>query len=90
ARGEVEAAERCMAERRQYLEDNGYYIRKLNQAYFAFHGRYADRPAFRSPIGVELKELRAKSASLRDFLDTAASISSRQDLKLALEKASRQ
>ena len=89
-RGEVEAAERYMAERRQYLEDNGYYIRKLNQAYFAFHGRYADRPAFRSPIGVELKELRAKSASLRDFLDTAASISSRQDLKLALEKASRQ
>jgi len=89
ARGEVEAAERYMEERRQYLEDNGYYIRKLNQAYFAFHGRYADRPAFRSPIGVELKELRAKSASLRDFLDTAASISSRQDLRLALEKASR-
>jgi len=90
ARGEIEAAERFMEERRQYLEDNGYYIRKLNQAYFAFHGKYADRPAFRSPIGVELKELRAESASLKDFLDTVASMSSRQDLKLALEKASRQ
>ncbi len=89
ARGEVETAESYMAERRQYLEDNGYYIRKLNQAYFAFHGRYADRPAFRSPIGDELRELRARSASLMDFLDTAASLSSRQDLKLALEKTSR-
>lgn len=89
ARGEVEVAERFMEERRQYLEDNGYYIRKLNQAYFAFHGKYADRPAFISPIGLELKELRAESASLKDFLDTAASVSSRQDLQRALEKASR-
>ena len=87
AQGEVEVAERFMEEKRQYLEDNGYYIRKLNQAYFAFHGKYAGRPAFISPIGLELKELRAQSASLKDFLDTVAGMTSRQDLKLALEKA---
>jgi len=88
AQGEVEAAEKFMEEKRQYLEDNGYYIRKLNQAYFAFHGKYSDRPAFISPIGLELKELRSKSASLKEFLDTVAGMTGRQDLKLALEKAS--
>ena len=89
ARGEVEAAERFMEEKRQYLVGKGYYIRKLNQAYFAFHGKYADRPAYLSPIGIELKELRAQSASLKDFLDTVAGMTSRQDLKLALKKAPR-
>lgn len=88
ARGEIGAAERFMEEKRQYLAAKGYYLRKLNQAYFAFHGRYADRPAFISPIGLELKELRAQSASLKDFLDTVAAMTSRQDLKLALEKTS--
>ena len=87
ALGEVEVAERFMEEKRQYLEEKGYYIRKLNQAYFAFHGKYADRPAFISPIGIELKELRAKSASLKEFLDSVAGMTSRQDLQLALSKA---
>ena len=86
ALGEVEVAERFMEEKRQYLEEKGYYIRKLNQAYFAFHGKYADRPAFISPIGLELKELRAQSASLKDFLDSVAVMTSRQDLQLALSK----
>ncbi len=85
ARGEIGAAERFMEEKRQYLAAKGYYLRKLNQAYFAFHGKYADRPAFISPIGLELKELRAKSASLKNFLDTVASMTSRQDLRLALD-----
>ncbi len=84
ARGEIEAAETFMEQRRQFLETKGYYLRKLNQAYFAFHGKYADRPAFISPIGLELKELRAQSASLKDFLDTVAVMTSRQDLKIAL------
>jgi hypothetical protein len=90
ARGEVEEAERFMEEKRQYLAEEGYYIRKLNQAYFAFHGQYADRPAFISPIGIELKELRAKSASLKDFLDTVSGMTSRQDLKLALNNTAQE
>jgi len=90
ALGEVEVAERFMEEKRQYLEEKGYYIRKLNQAYFAFHGKYADRPAFISPIGLELKELRGQSVSLKDFLDTVAVMTSRQDLQLALSKTAQQ
>jgi len=81
ARGEIEQAEEFMKQKRQYLASMGYYIRKLNQAYFAFHGTYADRPTSISPIGVELKELRSQSASLEDFLDTAAVLTSRQDLQ---------
>ncbi|MFC2040764.1 hypothetical protein ACFLTY_00370 [Chloroflexota bacterium] len=85
ARGEIEQAEEFMEQKRQYLASMGYYIRKLNQAYFAFHGTYADKPAFISPIGIELKELRAQSASLKDFLDTVAAMTSRQDLKESIK-----
>jgi len=80
AQGEIEAAEEFMEQKRQYLASKGYYIRKLNQAYFAIHGTYADRPTSISPIGLELKLLRSQSASLKDFLDTVAGMTSRQDL----------
>lgn len=80
ARGEIEQAEEFMEQKRRYLASKGYYIRKLNQAYFAFHGAYADKPTSISPIGVELKQLRSQSASLKDFLDTASAMTSRQDL----------
>jgi len=73
-----------MEQKRQYLASLGYYIRKLNQAYFAFHGTYADKPAFISPIGLELKQLRGQSSSLKDFLNTTAAMTSRQDLREAV------
>ena len=85
AEGKVEAAEKFMAEKRQYLASNGHYIRKLNQAYFAFYGTYADRPDSISPIGAEMRQLRAKSASLKEFLETAATLKSRQDLLESLK-----
>jgi len=84
ARGEIAQAEEFMAEKRQYLADNGCYIRKLNQAYFAFYGTYADSPTSISPIGAKLKQLREQSPSLKAFLDTAAAMNSRQDLSLSL------
>jgi len=80
ARGEIEQAEEFMEQKRQYLASKGYYIRKLNQAYFAFYGTYADSPTSISPIGLELKKLRSQSASLKEFLDKVAAMASRQDL----------
>jgi hypothetical protein len=80
ARGEIKQAEQFMEQKRQYLATNSYYIRKLNQAYFAYYGNYADSPISISPIGVELKELRSRSASLKDFLSIASAMTSRQDL----------
>lgn len=85
AQGEIEPAEEFMEEKRQYLASEGYHIRKLNQAYFAFHGTYADKPTSISPIGVEMRELRSQSASLKEFLDAAAAMTSRQDLIDSLE-----
>jgi hypothetical protein len=85
AQGEIELAEDFMEQKRQYLADNGYYIRKLNQAYFAFHGTYADSPTSISPIGAELEKLREQSASLKDFLNRAATITSRKHLQDMLE-----
>ena len=85
ALGEIEAAEEFMEERRQFLATQGYHIRKLNQAYFAFYGAYADDPTSISPIGVELRKLREQTGSLKEFLDTAALLTSRQDLIEILE-----
>jgi len=80
ARGEIEQAEEFMEQKRQYLASKGYYIRKLNQAYFAFYGTYADSLTSISPIGLELKELRSQITSLKEFLDRVAAMTSRQDL----------
>jgi hypothetical protein len=80
ARGEIETAEAFMAQQRQYLAANGYYIRKLNQSYFAFYGTYADSPTSISPIGAELSKLRSESASLKEFLARASVMTSRRDL----------
>ena len=85
ARGEIEQAEEFMEQKRQYLASMGHYIRKLNQAYFAFYGTYADSPTSISPIGLELKKLRAQSASLKDFLNTVAAMTSRQNLRDSLK-----
>ena len=80
AQGEIEPAEEFMEQKRQELAAMGYPIRKLNQAYFAFYGTYADSPTSISPIGVELKKLREQSASLKDFLDTVAATTSGKEL----------
>jgi len=74
-----------MEERRKMFVDNGYYIRKLNQAYFAFHGTYAYDPASVSPIYNDLKQLRAKSPTLRSFIETVAAMTNYADLRKALE-----
>jgi len=85
AQGELEQAGKYMEERRQYLVTKGYNIRKLNQAYFAFYGAYADQPSSTSPIGDELRRLRAQSVSLKDFLSAVSSMTSHADLLENLE-----
>ena len=65
-----------MEERRRLFVANGYNIRKINQAYFAFHGSYATRPGSVSPVGEQMRELRRRSGSLREFMDTVAQFES--------------
>jgi hypothetical protein len=78
AEGEVEAAEAYMEERRALFVENGYAIRKLNQAYFAFYGAYADAPGATGddPVGPAVVALREKSGSLREFLRRVAPVTS--------------
>ncbi|MBI4301720.1 MAG: hypothetical protein HY664_03855 [Chloroflexi bacterium] len=86
SRGEIEAAETFMREKRDFLASKGLTLRKLNQAYFAFYGSYADDPASVSPIGGQLARLRQKSLSLGEFIKTVAKISRPQDLGERLEE----
>jgi hypothetical protein len=86
ARGRVEDAEALMEHQRQVFVENGYYIRRINQAYFAFHGTYADTPASSDPIGPKMLELRDRSASIEQFLETARQFESEADLDAAVSK----
>jgi len=84
--GRVSEAEAYMEAERQKLVAAGYRLRRLNQAYFAFHGSYATSPASVDPIGPWLHQLRAQSGSLKAFLDQVAQMSSLDDLLLALQE----
>ncbi len=89
AQGKVEDAETLMEERREFLADHGYTIRKLNQAYFAFTNLYAGElgsPGAVNPIGPKIDELRRRAGSLREFLSIAGEFTSVADLDRALEK----
>ena len=83
-------AESYMEDRRKVFLDNGYRIRKLNQAYFAFYGSYADQPGASGadPIGPAVRELRAKIPKLSDFLSAVAPVVTFDDLKRVLAQYS--
>jgi len=86
--GKIAQAEALMEEKREFLAENGFYIRKINQAYFAFHGLYGDTPASSSPIGPKMQELRRLSPSLGDFIRSVAKITSEEELdRLLAERA---
>ena len=88
AQGKIEEAEAYMETRRQLFWDNGYLLRKLNQAYFAFHGAYADTPggaAGEDPVGPAVRALREQSASLEDFINTIAWMTSFEQLQEAIK-----
>jgi hypothetical protein len=87
AEGQIEEAEAYMEERRAFLWENGYRIRKLNQAYFAFHGAYADQPggaAGEDPVGEAVRKLRAESPSLAAFIKRISWMSSFEQLQQAV------
>ena len=74
--GLVDEAEAYMEERRRRFLANGFHIRKLNQAYFAFHGTYADSPASVNPIGGQLRQMRSLIPDLGTFVGTVSGFSS--------------
>ena len=88
AQGKVEEAETYMEQRRLLFWENGYLIRKLNQAFFAFHGAYADVPggaAGEDPVGPAVRALREQSDSLADFINTIGWMTSFDQLQKAIQ-----
>jgi hypothetical protein len=88
AQGKIEEAETYMEERRKLFVQNGYAIRKLNQAYFAFHGAYNAVPggapaAGRDRVGPAVQDLRKRSQTLGDFVRTIAQVTSLEDVVAA-------
>jgi len=86
AEGKVSEAGAYMEAERQKLVAMGYDLRRLNQAYFAFHGSYATSPASVDPIGPWLRQLRAQSGSLKAFVDQVGHMRSLDDLLRALDE----
>jgi hypothetical protein len=81
-----------MESRRQVFWDNGYRLRKLNQAYFAFYGSYADEPggaAGVDPAGEAVRTLRSRSPSLTEFVKRISWITSFEALQELLESPDR-
>lgn len=77
AEGEIQEAEKYMEERRIFFWENGYRIRRLNQAYFAFHGSYAADPGGAASeegvdLGQELRDLKSKTPSYQEFMRLVA------------------
>ena len=87
--GMVDAAEDYMRKRQWELRLRGYYIRKLNQAYFAFRGRYGDSPASVSPVGERMRELRSYAADVGEFINMVSAVSTPAEFDALLERLGR-
>ncbi|NDJ54220.1 MAG: hypothetical protein GYB68_14205, partial [Chloroflexi bacterium] len=85
--GQIEDAEAYMEARRAIFVQNGYRVRKINQAYFAFYGAYADRPGAggQDPVGPAVRQLRLQSDSLFDFVAAMRRITTLEELQDLLE-----
>ena len=88
ADGNVEEAEAYMEAQRQIFVENGYGIRKINQAYFAFYGGYQGGGipgvAGEDPIGPAIHTVRENSPTLLQFVNTMQNITT---LEALLEQA---
>ncbi|MBN1875730.1 MAG: hypothetical protein JXA33_16010 [Anaerolineae bacterium] len=87
AEGKLEEAKWYMELQRRYIVAQGYRIRRLNQAYFAFHGAYASTPGAsgEDPIGPAVRQLWARSATPKEFIRAIAPVTTLFELESILE-----
>jgi hypothetical protein len=83
--GRVEEAEARMAEVREELRQEGIFFRRINQAFFAWHGSYAARPDAVDPLGPQIIELRNRAGTLDEFVRLIRGVTSRTDVVELLE-----
>jgi hypothetical protein len=83
AEGKIDEAEAYMEERRQIFVANGYVLRRLNQAFFAFYGGYqSGSPGVggSDPIGPAVREIRQQRGSVYAWIETLRGIITRDEL----------
>ncbi len=85
--GRIDEAEGYMEERRQFFASNGYIIRKINQAFFAFYGGYqvGGTPGIggADPIGPAVQDIYDFSGGLHEFVIAMRGITTRAELVAA-------
>lgn len=84
--GRVEEAEQYMEERRQLFVQERYYIRRLNQAYFAIREPYTLSPSSISPIGEQLEELRGYHDTLSEFVLAVRGLTTHEQILSLLDE----
>jgi len=86
ADGKVEEAEQAMDDTQQYLAQNGIYIPKINQAYFAFYGTYATSPQSSNPIGPKVEKVWSLTQNVGLFLANMREVTSVSDLDATIAR----
>jgi hypothetical protein len=87
AAGKIDEAEQYMEARRvfimEHVAEHGNYIRRLNQAFFAFYGTYADTPGERGedPIGPAVVKLYGQCPTPGAFLRAISRVTSFRQLQ---------
>lgn len=88
--GKVDEAEDYMEAQRVLFVENGFNIRKLNQAYFAFFGGYQSGgiPGVggRDPIGPNVRVVLDNSPTILDYLNNMRGIVTRDELAQLVER----
>jgi hypothetical protein len=81
--GLIDKAEAYLEQRRRFFAENGYIIRRLNQAFFAFYGTYADSPGERGedPVGPAVVNLFELCPSPGAFLRVISQVTSLAQLQ---------
>ena len=80
----MDEAESYMESRRIELLDHGHTIRKINQAYFAFHNTYAESPSSTSPIAEYLWDLRDQVDTVGELVKLLRPLGTYKEFELLL------
>ncbi|MDP7534998.1 MAG: hypothetical protein QGI88_14660 [SAR202 cluster bacterium] len=86
ADGDIAEAEAYMERQRQVFVANGHPIRKINQAYFAFNGTYAESAGSASPIGGQLRRFRESVADIGEFVERIRGVSDYEEFLSMLDE----
>ena len=84
--GKVNQAEELMESSRLELEKRGYYIRKINQAWFAFNGTYADSPTSSSNVDQEIELFIDSQESFSEAIRKLRKIKDFEEYKILIDQ----